>query len=97
MKYREEIYLEENGEKIYGEKLPVIVNNNGYYLSYIAVFKNGLIHCNCEFINLDQLKNNINSGRLLQNIPDNETLQDRVYDILDIVTGWCSLKTRVWK
>ena len=29
-------------------------------------------------------------------LADNETLQDRVYDILDIVTGWCSAEIRVW-
>lgn len=28
---------------------------------------------------------------------DNETMQDRVYDILDIVAGWCSEELRVWK
>lgn len=28
---------------------------------------------------------------------ENETMQDRVYDILDIVTGWCSAEIRVWK
>ena len=26
----------------------------------------------------------------------NEVLQDRVYDILDIVTGWCNPEMRVW-
>lgn len=31
------------------------------------------------------------------NLSDNETLQDRVYDLLDIVTGWCRPEIRVWK
>ncbi|WP_337085139.1 hypothetical protein [Elizabethkingia anophelis] len=26
-----------------------------------------------------------------------ELLQDRTYDILDIVTGWCSPEMRVWQ
>ena len=30
-------------------------------------------------------------------LSDNEALQDRVYDILDIATGWCSAEVRVWK
>ncbi|WP_298544994.1 hypothetical protein [uncultured Aquimarina sp.] len=34
---------------------------------------------------------------LASELSDNETLQDRVYDILDIVTGWCSAEVRVWK
>lgn len=27
---------------------------------------------------------------------ENETLQDSAYDILDIVTGWCSCDMKVW-
>ena len=27
---------------------------------------------------------------------DNELLQDRTYDILDIVTGWCNSEMGVW-
>ena len=34
---------------------------------------------------------------LALSLSNNEILQDRVYNILDIVTGWCSDKTRVWK
>ena len=34
---------------------------------------------------------------LAEDVSDNETLQDRVYDILDIVTGWCSAEVKVWK
>ncbi|OED48101.1 hypothetical protein AB832_00395 [Flavobacteriaceae bacterium (ex Bugula neritina AB1)] len=34
---------------------------------------------------------------LAEELSDNETLQDRVYNILDIVTGWCSAEIRVWK
>jgi len=29
-------------------------------------------------------------------VSDNEVLQDRVYDILDIITGWCSSEIKVW-
>lgn len=29
--------------------------------------------------------------------PNNETIQDGVDDILDIVTGYCSVDMRVWK
>lgn len=28
---------------------------------------------------------------------NNEILQDRAYDILDIITGWCSPDMSVWK
>ena len=34
---------------------------------------------------------------LALNLSNNETLQDRVYNILDIIMGWCSLEMRVWK
>lgn len=34
---------------------------------------------------------------LALDLSDNQTLQDRVYDILDIVTGWCSSEIRIWK
>lgn len=34
--------------------------------------------------------------QLVVNYSDDETLQDRAYDILDIVTGWCSSEMRVW-
>ncbi len=32
---------------------------------------------------------------LALDLSDNETLQDRVYNILDIVTGWCSSEIRI--
>ncbi len=28
---------------------------------------------------------------------NNEILQDRAYDILDIITGWCSPDMSIWK
>ena len=34
---------------------------------------------------------------LASQLPDNGPKQDIVYDILDIVTGWCSGDVRVWK
>jgi hypothetical protein len=34
--------------------------------------------------------------QLAMNFSDNELLQDRTYDILDIVTGWCSSEMSVW-
>jgi len=34
---------------------------------------------------------------LALSLSNNEILQDRVYDILDIVTDWCSDEIRVWK
>ncbi len=33
---------------------------------------------------------------LASSLSDNEKLQDRAYDILDIITGWCSREIRVW-
>ncbi|MDR6968178.1 hypothetical protein J2X31_002193 [Flavobacterium arsenatis] len=35
-------------------------------------------------------------GQLAMNFSDNELLQDRTYDILDIVTSWCNYEMRVW-
>jgi len=29
-------------------------------------------------------------------LSDDETLQDRAYDILDIITGWCNPEIKVW-
>ncbi len=76
MKYKEEVYLEENGEKIYGEKLPVIINaDSEYNLTYITVFKNGLISSFWGLKNLDEIKSKIKSGKILQNIPDNIELE----------------------
>lgn len=34
--------------------------------------------------------------RLATSFSDNETLQDRAYDVLDIITGWCSPALCVW-
>lgn len=33
---------------------------------------------------------------LAKELAYNEALQDRAYDILDIITGWCSAERRVW-
>lgn len=35
--------------------------------------------------------------KLAIDFSDNELLQDRTYDILDIVTGWCNPEIRVWE
>ncbi len=76
MKYREEIYLERNGEKIYGEKLPVIIHvNDEYNLTKITVFKNGLIQSFWGLISLEKIISKIKEGKLLQNIPDNVELE----------------------
>ena len=41
-----------------------------------------------------------NAQKLLEQLAlgfsDNELLQDRTYDTLDIVTGWCNSEMRVW-
>ncbi len=34
--------------------------------------------------------------QLAAHYANNETLQDRTHDILDMVTGWCNHKMRVW-
>lgn len=34
--------------------------------------------------------------QLAVDFSSDETLQDRAYDILDIITGWCSREMRVW-
>lgn len=34
--------------------------------------------------------------RLAVDYSDDATLQDRAYDILDIVTGWCNTEMKVW-
>lgn len=34
--------------------------------------------------------------QLAMSLSYNELLQDRTYDILDIVTGWCNSEMRVW-
>jgi len=75
MSYKEKTYFEKNGEKIYGEKLPVIYYNRGeYYLYHIMVFKGGIISGG-ELKDLDQIKNEIKTGRILQNIPNNIELE----------------------
>lgn len=72
--YKEKLYIEKNGEKVFGRKLPVIINNNGYYLSYITIFEDGLIDC-WGVKDIDQIKNEVKLGRLLQTIPDNAELK----------------------
>ena len=34
--------------------------------------------------------------QLTMNFSNNELIQDRAYDILDIVTSWCNPEMRVW-
>ncbi len=33
---------------------------------------------------------------LAEQMEEDQTLYDRAYDILDIITGWCNPKMRVW-
>ncbi|MDH7447607.1 DUF7638 domain-containing protein [Aquimarina sp. 2201CG14-23] len=72
--YKEKLYIEKNGKKIFGKKLPVIINNNGYYLSYITIFEDGCIDC-WGLKDIDQIKSEITSGKLLQTIPDHVELE----------------------
>ncbi len=72
--YKEKLYIEKEGKKVFGKKLPVIINNNGYYLSYITVFEDGCIDC-WGLKDFDQIKNEITSGKLLQTIPDHVELE----------------------
>ncbi|WP_299435622.1 hypothetical protein [uncultured Aquimarina sp.] len=72
--YKEKIYIEKEGKKVYGERLPVIIHNNGYYLSNITVFEDGFIDC-WGLKDLAQIESEIKSGRLLQNIPDDVELE----------------------
>jgi len=34
--------------------------------------------------------------QLAEQLKKEETLQDRAYDMLDIITGWCTLEIRGW-
>lgn len=71
--YREKLYIEKDGKKVYGEQLPVIIKNNGYSLTDLTVFEDETINC-WGFKNLEQIKEEISSGRLSQTIPDNAEL-----------------------
>jgi hypothetical protein len=48
--------------------------------------------------NAGGLKENVQKliEQLAMSFSDNELLQDRTHDILDIVTGWCNSEMRVW-
>lgn len=34
--------------------------------------------------------------KLAEELSENENLQNKAYDVLDIITGWCSPDMRVW-
>ena len=86
MKYKEDIYLENNNDKIYGEKLPVILYvNNQYTLANIAVFKNGLIQTFWGLLNFEQTKDKINEGKLRQSVPNNVKVE--VEELCTILNG----------
>ncbi|TCI92171.1 DUF7638 domain-containing protein [Tenacibaculum sp. M341] len=74
MSFLTKIYRDKNGIKIHGIKLPVIINDHGYYLTELIVYKDGLIDC-WGLKSLEQIKAEVNSGKLLQSAPDNVSIE----------------------
>ena len=75
MRYQEKIYIEKNGQKVFGEKLPVITCNRGeYYFIYMTIFQDGTIDCG-GYKDLEQISVEIEEGKLLNSLPENVELE----------------------
>ncbi|MEN8122854.1 MAG: hypothetical protein ABFS35_21120 [Bacteroidota bacterium] len=60
-------------ETIDGFSIPAIIRNMDYHFTDLQVYKDGLVYC-WDMVDLDLLKNKLDSNWLVTSIPDNERI-----------------------